>query len=1627
MSKRKKVLLAVAFAAIGLLVIAVISSLIIVQTAWFRNFVRREIIASVEESSGGTVELSSFAFDPWHLTVKMQGFVLHGTEPKSAKPLVQVALLEVHLKLFSGIAHSVDLAYAHIQTPEVNVMTFPDGATNFPTPKAKSSNGNALQTIVDLKIGEFNVQNGSITWTGKQAAFSGHGENLSALLNYRPLNPGYSGKLSIQPLIFTAAGGVPLRINVDLPIAIDGNSIAVHDGRMQTDQSQVVLNASMRDMKAPVVDGNLSAKISTPELQKGLNLPLQIPGNSSAKQISANLAVHFDQKSGVGEVQAAHVVLGESDFQASGRFRDPKNRNEALHFRANLALGQLTGLLADSAVRASGTLVANGDAKLDAQDNYQVDGTLSGRGLSLKSPDASVSGMSVYAPVHADPFLISVNGLAAQAFGGSLTGKASLSQMKTLSVDGRLRSVSIAALTSAFAGSPVSYDGLLNGSISASGDVTRANNVKANAQLAIAPGNHGIPVSGDIHATYFAATNDLNLAKSYISFPSSRIDLSGSLNRQIEIGLASRNLRDFQPMLELGTNQGDSELPIVLRANGLAKVDATVAGNLKNPRISAHVAVSAFDLEQRAFDSAAFDIAGSPSAASVQNGTLSRGALRTAFDASIGLQKWSPVPRSPIQANMTLRNGSLADLLSMAGQSGIPATGDATADVHINGTYGDPLGLASVQISDGTAYQQPFSRLGAQIQLQDQLISLSRLELVTDGGTVDVSANYRHPKDSFLSGDADIHVRSTPVQLDKLKRVQELTRGLDGTLRLTVDAAASIRSADGKSSLSVSAVKGDITAERLRLRKQDAGDLALTARTSNGQATYQFTSNFAGSKISLNGQTILAKDYPSSMTTSIQNLSLKKTLEIAGYPLTPVAGTLSADGRVNGTMQAPQADATFSVVNAEAYQEKVNRLAGSVRYTNRLIDIPSIEVESPAGRVTLAGSFTHPANVFSSGTIALTVKTPGVDLAKVKHVHEQEPTLGGSAKLNLDLTGDLAGGKSVPFLLKRLNADLAANGLELNHKSLGTVGLNATTSGSTVNFNFDSELAESRIRVEGTSQLSGKYPSRATMSFGNVSYAKIEPFLAEDSSSRAAFDTTVEGEASLDGPLLDQDALTARLQLTKLAARTLPAPRATGGPPRRAVSIENKGPIILSLKRSVVTVEQFSLAGEGTNVSASGSVSVKDQVGRMSLALAAKMDLSALQSIDPDFYSSGTINLTAAMRGTWAQPALAGRIELKNANINYTEFPNGLSNGNGVILLTGAGANIQNLTGETGGGKISVSGSTSFSGNRIIYNLKAAANKVRFRYSGMSITSNSTITLTGNTRRSLLAGTVTVTRLAYNASSDVGSLLSSFAATPASTPSAPNRVLSGMRLNVRILTAPDLRVVTTYAERLSVEANLALRGTAETPGMVGQVTVTDGQLVFFGNAYTVTTGTIGFYNPIAIQPILNVSLETLAQGVDVTLTVTGPMSNLQLSYTSDPPLTFEQIVQLLATNTTPNDPNIVANQPAELQQSYTQMGESAILGQAVANPLASRVQRVFGLSQFKIDPSVAGSNGPTARVTLQQKIANNITFTYITDVTETNSQIIRVQWDLTPKFSAVGLRDFNGNVSLEFFYNFKVR
>ena len=110
-----------------------------------------------------------------------------------------------------------------------------------------------------------------------------------------------------------------------------------------------------------------------------------------------------------------------------------------------------------------------------------------------------------------------------------------------------------------------------------------------------------------------------------------------------------------------------------------------------------------------------------------------------------------------------------------------------------------------------------------------------------------------------------------------------------------------------------------------------------------------------------------------------------------------------------------------------------------------------------------------------------------------------------------------------------------------------------------------------------------------------------------------------------------------------------------------------------------------------------------------------------------------------------------------------------------------------------------------------------------------------------------------------------------------------------------------------------------------------------------------------------IEPVLDIDLETKARGVDVILTVSGPLSKLNLTPRSDPPLQFSEIVALLATGAAPtSDPTLAVQQSATPTQSFQQLGASALLGQALANPVAGRLQRFFGVTKLRIDPTPAG-------------------------------------------------------------------
>jgi translocation and assembly module TamB len=703
------------------------------------------------------------------------------------------------------------------------------------------------------------------------------------------------------------------------------------------------------------------------------------------------------------------------------------------------------------------------------------------------------------------------------------------------------------------------------------------------------------------------------------------------------------------------------------------------------------------------------------------------------------------------------------------------------------------------------------------------------------------------------------------------------------------------------------------------------------------------------------------------------------------------------------------------------HDEPIDHLRARVTYLDKSIDVPELQIVTGPSRIDFTARYDHPAGNLQTGNLQFRLDSSRIDLARLKNLQEWRPGLGGA--LQISAKGATQIRQAEPrMMVHDLDANLKASGLTVQKKSFGDLSLTANSAADRVNFVLDSSLAGASVQGRGNAQLTAEYPIDAQLTFSNVTWTRIHDLLGSNTGEPSSFDAVADGQVHVRGPAMKTGELTGSLQLTRVQGSNISRTARTAN----TVFLQNQGPISATLDRGVLRIDQAHLSGPQTDIQAKGTIPLRGQA--MDVNLNGNVNLAMLENVNRDITSSGSVVVTTAVRGTIANPLVNGRVELHNGSLNYAELPNGLSNANGVVLFNGNSASVRDLTAESGGGKVAMAGFLATDGN-LRFGLRANASSVRVAVQqGVNIVADSNLTLNGTAQNSVLSGTMTINRVSYAPQTDLGSVLAR-AAPPVQAPATPSPLLDNMKLDIHVRSSNTLVVQASVAENLQADADLRIRGTATHPGVLGRVVITEGQLVFFGSTYKLNTGTITFYNPVRIEPQLDLSLETQAKGVDVVLRVTGPVDNMKLSYTSDPPLQFQEIVSLLAAGRVPtSDPTLLANQPSQPPQSFQQMGESALVGKALADPMANRLQRVFGVSQLKIDPTFTnGSQLPQSQLTLQQRVADNITFTYVTALNAANAQTIQVEVALSPQWSATATRDYNGIFSINLLYKKQLR
>ena len=216
-----------------------IAAILIVQTDWFRNYVRETIITATGSGTGGKVEVGSFTFNWRALEAIVSDFVIHGKEPAGAPPFVRVARVQVNIRLFTSLRRILDISFLGIESPQTNILVFADGTTNIPEPKKKKppSDTTVLDTVIDLAVNTFRISNGLLAFNSQKQAIDLQGNNLRAQLWFNLLTRSYKGEVSLQPLYVVSGQNTPVVFTVTLPVIMERNRVSFENARITTPAS----------------------------------------------------------------------------------------------------------------------------------------------------------------------------------------------------------------------------------------------------------------------------------------------------------------------------------------------------------------------------------------------------------------------------------------------------------------------------------------------------------------------------------------------------------------------------------------------------------------------------------------------------------------------------------------------------------------------------------------------------------------------------------------------------------------------------------------------------------------------------------------------------------------------------------------------------------------------------------------------------------------------------------------------------------------------------------------------------------------------------------------------------------------------------------------------------------------------------------------------------------------------------------------------------------------------------------------------------------------------------------------------------------------------------------------------
>lgn len=977
---------------VALLGCLILLCVVVVHTAAFQNFLRSQIVRQALEHAGARVEIGSIEMHWMPLGLDLEQITVYGDENRPGQPmqepLLQAAHLEVGVRFLPLLRGRVELRELILDRPLAHLRIDSNGRSNLPEiPQTGSHHG--VDTLFNLQVGDCAIHSGVIFYNDARIPLDADLRDVKFDARYSALTAEYSGTLSYDRARLAAQQYEPIDHAMHLEFTANRNELSIKPLLLTTAASRISLNARIRDYEKPDIAATYQGAVNTGELASVLH----------------------DTSVPVGNV----AISGKLSYSAS----DHRSFLEAV----------------------------------------SLDGQASSDRLELRTDRQPIAATSVRANYELKNANLQVTDIAAYLLGARARGTFELQgmnapvAMKRLSAS--IQGVSLMRTSQALAPAKVRrlpFLGTADLDVRASWS-SSIKNATAHARLAVSSrqqatiSGQGIPVNGLVQADYNGPRDTIAFGQSYLQTANTRLTISGTLSSQRHGGSAlnlvatTSDLGEVESLATIAQAvlEPAQSRPTIPHLAGGAIVTAHVTGSATNPHVQAALMAHNLTVDGSHWPSLALNTTADSHGASIQNGELTgAGAERVSFSGRAGLMHWSLASNSPIAAQATLTNISLAAIEQFADRRD-PVTGTLSGKLAVQGTRNAPNGQATITMGKATAWNETIDSMRIDAESRQGTVQ-AKVQLQIPAGALSADANY-----TLASEQYDLKLSGNNLNLEKIGALQ--TRGtIEGLADLSIAGSGTTRNPQ---------LAMHLTIPQLATHGQVISNVAVQANVANQHATFQVQSSVDQGSVQAKGDVALTGERYATAALDIRALPVaavvanflpSQSSKLAGQTeihLT-LSGPLQAPAQIEGHVEIPSLDVTYG----KAQMALARPLQAD--YRNGILTVNPAQIRGTGTNLTFGGTVPIKSDaaysLLADGSMDLSVLgqfVPGVRSSGEMEIHirSQGKTSQPNMQGEFQIKNAVLSMQALPVGIEGLNAQINLSGDRVDIAKLsGTAG-----------------------------------------------------------------------------------------------------------------------------------------------------------------------------------------------------------------------------------------------------------------------------------------------------------------------------------------------------------------------------------------------------------------------------------------------------------------------------------------------------------------------------------------------------------------------------------------------------------